>query len=279
MEPKVSMYFDPGLQMEIYTFQGLMQPFPCHFHDYYVIGAIESGNRTLTCCGTVCEVGPGNILLFGPGESHSCTRSSGTMNYRSLNIPWHVMVRAAEIVGYTRPQFTAPVVRDQVAWHRLMDLFEEIDIHADVAEKDEQFLLLLDRLLVQDDDKPSKESEIGREEVQRAVTFMRQNYREKLTLGEICCYAGASKSTLLRAFFRETGMTPYRYLEAIRVGAAKELLELGKSPAEAAQETGFVDQSHFTGYFHRFLGVTPGKYRMLFQKNAPLFSGGTDNEP
>ena len=76
------------------------------------------------------------------------------------------------------------------------------------------------------------------------------------------------RSTLLRAFTSAKGVTPYRYLENIRVSRAKELLEQGVPPVEAALRTGFSDQSHFTNYFDRFIGLSPGIYRDIFpQKN------------
>lgn len=82
----------------------------------------------------------------------------------------------------------------------------------------------------------------------------------------ICCHAGLSKSTLLRAFTKSKGVTPYCYLENIRIGAAKKLLEQGVAPIEADLQTGFSDQSHFTNYFNRFIGLAPGVYREIFLK-------------
>ena len=75
---------------------------------------------------------------------------------------------------------------------------------------------------------------------------------------------GLSKSTLLRAFVQAKGVTPYRYLEAIRIQKAQQFLGHGLSPAEAALHTGFADQSHFTKTFSRFIGLTPGLYREIF---------------
>ena len=83
-------------------------------------------------------------------------------------------------------------------------------------------------------------------------------YDEQLRL------AGLSKSTLLRAFTRAKRVTPYCYLENIRIGAAKKMLEQGMPPMEAALLTGFSDQSHFTNYFSRFIGIAPGVYRDIF---------------
>ncbi|MDE6384600.1 MAG: helix-turn-helix transcriptional regulator, partial [Eubacterium sp.] len=57
---------------------------------------------------------------------------------------------------------------------------------------------------------------------------------------------------------------PYRYLENVRIDIAKKLLEQGELPIEAAMKTGFFDQSHFTNYFSRFIGLSPGAYREIF---------------
>src|SRR6476469_6627281 len=44
-----TVVFDTDLQLEAYQFEGIMQKFPNHFHDYYVIGFIEQGKRHLVC--------------------------------------------------------------------------------------------------------------------------------------------------------------------------------------------------------------------------------------
>ena len=92
---------------------------------------------------------------------------------------------------------------------------------------------------------------------------MERHYAERIYLDQICRCAGLSKSTLLRAFARSKGVTPYRCLENIRI--AKKLLEQGVPPIEAALQTGFSDQSHFTNYFNRFIGLAPGVYRDIFR--------------
>lgn len=95
---------------------------------------------------------------------------------------------------------------------------------------------------------------------------MERHYSEHIYLDSICRYAALSKSTLLRAFTKSKGVTPYRYLETIRINEAKRLLATGTPPAEAAMQTGFSDQSHFTNYFGSFLGLTPGVYREIFSR-------------
>ncbi len=106
------------------------------------------------------------------------------------------------------------------------------------------------------------------QEIEKACAFMRQHFSERIYLDQICSYTGLSKSTLLRAFTKSKGITPYRYLETIRINEAKLLLEKGVLPIDAVLQTGFSDQSHFTNYFSSFIGLALGVYREIFlEKN------------
>lgn len=95
---------------------------------------------------------------------------------------------------------------------------------------------------------------------------MEQHFTERIYLDQICRYVGLSKSTLLRAFTKSKGITPYRYLEIIRINEAEKLLAEEVPPVEVAIRTGFSDQSHFTNYFNQFIGLAPGIYREIFSK-------------
>ncbi|HIT63957.1 MAG TPA: helix-turn-helix domain-containing protein [Candidatus Ventrimonas merdavium] len=103
--------------------------------------------------------------------------------------------------------------------------------------------------------------------VEQACSFLEQHYAEHISLDQLCRRTGVSKSTLLRAFSKGKGISPYGYLETVRIGAAKKLLEQGLPPVEVALRTGFSDQSHLTNSFSRFLGVAPGAYRDIFLKD------------
>ena len=98
--------YDTALQLEAFRFQGIAQPFPSHFHAYYVIGLIEKGRRSLSCRSTVYSLRPGNIVLFNPGDTHACVQSDeGAMDYRGLNIPRETMLTLAEDVNEHFPLF------------------------------------------------------------------------------------------------------------------------------------------------------------------------------
>jgi len=83
-------------------------------------------------------------------------------------------------------------------------------------------------------------------------------------VNKLCALTGLSKYHLIRSFTRQKGISPYSYLETIRVGEAKTLLEKGIAPIEAAIQTGFSDQSHFSNYFKKLIGLTPKQYMRIF---------------
>ena len=257
---------DGELRIEAYRLKGIAQPFPNHFHEYYVIGLLEDGTRALRCKNREYAAKKGDVLLFNPGDSHACTQSGGgTLDYRGINISREVMLDLAEeAVGRREPPgFSRCVVSDGEAARRLRSLHQMV---MEGGSGREEALLRLISLLIRRYNRPFEACvPERREEIEEACAFMEQHYAEHICLEQLCRRAGLSKSTLLRAFTRTKGVTPYSYLVNIRVGEARKLLEQGVPPIETALRTGFSDQSHFTNCWSRLIGLSPGAYGEIFK--------------
>ena len=79
-------------------------------------------------------------------------------------------------------------------------------------DKEERLLLCLS-LLLQRYGQPFEQCVPEcRDEIEKACAFMEQHYAGCICLDQICRCAGLSRSTLLRAFAKAKGVTPYRYL-------------------------------------------------------------------
>lgn len=264
-----TVVYDEALQIEAYRFEGIVQPFPNHFHAYYVIGFVESGERCLSCKNQEYTIHSGDTVLFNPGDSHACVQTDGgTLDYRGFNISQKTMLDLVEEITGRRALvgFSQTVICDEEITCYLRPLHELVMRGSREFDKEEYLLLLLSRLL-QRYGQPFEECVSDcRAEIEKACAFMQQHYTERIYLDQICRCAHLSKSALLRAFTKSKGVTPYRYLVNIRIGAAKKLLEQGVAPVDAAMQTGFSDQSHFTNYFSRFIGLSPGAYREIFLK-------------
>ena len=270
--------YDAELMVEAYQFRGVMQAFPSHFHEHFVIGFIERGRRKLRCKGQEYVTAPGDLLLFNPGDNHACETVDGqTLDYRCVNIGPDVMARAArEIFALeTAPVFTRPVVYHCDLIPDLSDLHTMILRGEAGVQKEERFFFLLEQLLrdyAQAD--PPTEPEV-RAEVRAVCDYLAAHLAESVSLETLGKIAGLSKYHLLRSFTKETGITPYSYLETLRIDRAKALLKQGEPTAGVAQAAGFSDQSHFTNAFKRFNGLTPGQYRRIFSEEPKDDKGDT----
>jgi AraC family transcriptional regulator len=90
------------------------------------------------------------------------------------------------------------------------------------------------------------------------IEYIHDNLDHYLTLAGLAVIADMSTYHFARTFKQVTGMPPHQYILNARVERAKHLLLQGKlTIAEIASKVGFFDQSHFTRYFKRFVGVTP----------------------
>jgi hypothetical protein len=77
-----------------------------------------------------------------------------------------------------------------------------------------------------------------------------------------------SSTQVIRSFSSATGMPPHSYLVGLRVERAKSALRSGLSPAAAALDVGFSDQSQLTRHFKRLTGVMPGRFTSMTDPRA-----------
>ena len=263
--------YDAELKVEAYHFQGIMQKFPNHFHEYYVIGFIEKGRRLLSCMDKECTIEPGDLLLFNPRDNHACEQIDGkTLDYRCINIQPEIMSRAVfEITGKEYlPYFTPQVVFHSELAAVLRELHQIIMEEEKDFRKEEIFFFLLEQLIEEytEQDMPTENAEQSTE-VRAVCEFLEKHYMENITLDDLCKLTGLSKYYLLRSFTKQKGISPYSYLETIRIDNAKKMLEQGILPIDVALQTGFTDQSHFSNFFKKFIGLTPKQYMKIFKDN------------
>lgn len=262
------VYFDRDLKIEAYRLSGIVQKFPNHFHDCYVIGCIESGRRHLWCKNREYDLEPGDLILFNPRDNHYCSPINGeALDYRAVNISPEVLAQAVkESTGSAyEPLFSQNVIRKSDCSRSLIEVYEAIMRGAPRLEKEEAFFFLLEQVLQENTplDSPSV-SPTPDPCIKKLCAYMEEHFAENISLDTLLAMTTFGKSYLLRLFTRQAGVSPYRYLQTVRLDRAKKFLERGITPADAAAMTGFADQSHFTNYFKEFTGLTPGQYQRIF---------------
>ena len=100
--------------------------------------------------------------------------------------------------------------------------------------------------------------------VERAIECIWERYSEPLSLTEIAESALLSRFYFARLFRDTTGITPGRFLAAIRIHHAKRLLlSTSMNITEISFAVGYNSLGSFTKYFTTSVGVSPGRFRRL----------------
>ncbi|KQY69965.1 AraC family transcriptional regulator [Ensifer sp. Root142] len=98
--------------------------------------------------------------------------------------------------------------------------------------------------------------------IQKSVNYAKANLRSVLSVDELADAAGLSARQFSRAFRSETGQSPAKAVENLRVEAARLLMEQGRHSMDViAEETGFADSDRMRRAFLRALGQPPQTIR------------------
>jgi transcriptional regulator GlxA family with amidase domain len=105
--------------------------------------------------------------------------------------------------------------------------------------------------------------------IERVLTHIRQNPRNALSIDELAAVASLSPRQFSRAFLAETGQSPAKAVEQLRLEAARFMMEEGRhSVNEVAQEAGFGDRERMRRAFLRTFGVSAEALRSNARREA-----------
>jgi AraC family transcriptional regulator len=93
----------------------------------------------------------------------------------------------------------------------------------------------------------------------RILEFMDAQPSAQLSIEVLANEAGLSPAHFARAFKESVGRAPHQHLMSLRLERARRLLDAPDAAlSDVAARTGFADQAHFTRFFKRQYGITPG---------------------
>ncbi|WP_067690357.1 AraC family transcriptional regulator [Nocardia jejuensis] len=224
-----------------------------HAHSEYAVAVVERGVEAVRYRGATEHAPVGSLLLLDAETMHAGRPGAAQgWDYRVFYIPPEVL---RELAGY-RPSFPVPTPHDPGLAARLIRLHRSLELETLATQG--QFELVLTELLIRHTRRaiPAPPPLLVRK-VQRHLA---QDLRRTPTLDELAIVAGLPRFQLLRAFRRDTGVTPHGYLLQLRLRYVQQLLNAGHSIAHAAAESGFYDQAHLHRHFRRMFAGTPGQF-------------------
>jgi AraC-like DNA-binding protein len=247
----------PGIEA---VFANSAHSFSRHTHDQFGFGAIRAGGQRWHSDKKLVEAIAGDAIAVNPGEVHDgAPLGDRGRCWAMLYIDPQAMYRAAsDIFGESAGEFEVakPVLEDARA---ALIFWELLAAEADAGEEDvrrEELLLGLTALIgpYQPPARPVVST------VAAARARIDDDPAASLTLADLSDTCGISRFQAIRAFRKETGLTPHAYLIQRRIDLVRSMISQGDSLAAAAAAAGFADQSHMTRAFRMKYGLTPGAY-------------------
>lgn len=249
-----------------------------HSHnDFTEITYILSGRGRYHVEGEFYDVEAGDMIICNPGERHQ-----------------HIVTNSKEptvqfFAGFSGYQFRgmAPdTIRLKDGGHLLRLGFEarqEVSKHCYemIAENEAgklgkyfmlkahlmQIVLLMMREVLEQKEKQQKgmsfETYNKSYAVKKIITYLNENYAQKISLDQIAHNMYLSPVYISKIFKDETGETPINYLIKIRLEKARQILEeeSDSSIKSIANQVGYEDVYHFSKLFKKYYGVSPLFYK------------------
>jgi AraC-like DNA-binding protein len=240
----------PGIH-EVFHARFTTHAYPSHTHDAWTLLIVDDGAVRYDLDrhehGALRE----QVTLLPPGVPHD-GRSTRPFRKRVLYLAADTLTGVGAAVDH--PSLADPLLRHRI--HQLHQALSTEDLEAQ-----SRFALVRDRLRQHLND-PAPPPPTKATTAHHLRDLLDAHLPHTPTLDEAAEMLGAHPVSLVRAFSREFGIPPHRYVTGRRLELARRHLLAGHPAAEAATLAGFYDQAHLTRHFTKLLGIGPGRYQL-----------------
>ncbi|MBB6467136.1 AraC-like DNA-binding protein [Aminobacter lissarensis] len=251
-----------GLRRLVARFGG--HAYDPHRHETYAVGHTLSGAQAFHYRGSDRVSVQDECMVIHPDEVHDGHAGAPEgFSYRMLYVePWLV----CRALGRDRllPFVPGVVERDAELAALIDGAFADFPNPMEPLQADAFVADVAAHLARRSDDaKPQRATALPVERVAAARSFLAEEFDRQVTSDDLERITGLDRFELSRAFRRLLGTSPHRYLVGRRLAAARARMAAGEGLAEAADASGFADQSHMTRHFRARYGITPGRFAEL----------------
>lgn len=230
-----------------------------HWHDYYEIEIITGGSGTYYINGVAFPLTRGSAYLVSPVDFH---RIEG--DFQLYNIAFNEAVASEDVMNRIISNDIATVVSfDGEEFSFLEKTLATLrdEVYTSSILRDRAVSALLDFILIrylrkiESLDEYKNRSDIV---VMRVVSYIKFNFKKKLTLGEVAEAVHLTPNYVGEIFAKRMGVSFNAYLMQTRLNYAKTLLMRGDCGIEeVAYLSGFASQTYFSDCFKKQFGITP----------------------
>lgn len=243
------------------------QTFKPHSHPEYLIGVITGGVHSVWCRGERHTALPATLMSMRPGDVHhgNAAVEAGWVQ-RMFYVDEDTM---AEILGNrldgssaALPDFERCNRHDRALAARLERIHDIVHASRLTLSRDAALVAFADVVTVLAGG-ASGDGALGvlpDTRARKLVDYLHAHVGEDVSLDTLSSLVGLRRRQTIDLFKRQTGLPPHAYHIGLKVRLVQDRLREGHSPAAAAMEAGFADQSHMARHFSAIVGMTPAAY-------------------
>lgn len=261
----------------------------------YELLYVKEGKLRVTLAEGECDGVPGDLFLFKPGQRHAIAVTSEVpvrqphvhfdLTYLPDSPDVKVSFKPIEEMTPTElamiredvcsaPPFELPTrfrLRNPLVFENmLLDLIREFRgglPYARAAAKG-AFIRLWVHLLREHAWSLNPHLHSNWERLTKVKQMIDHRPEQNVTLAALADAAGLSPYYFLRAFSQTFGLSPVKYVQTVRIGKAREMIQFTSLPlTEIAERVGFRSIHAFSRAFKRIDGVAPSFYRSSAPKS------------
>ena len=253
--------------------------FMWHWHPEIEITYVQKGTMCYKVNHMVYHLKEGDIVFNNSGALHS-----GTMENQEDCAYIPVTFDSRLIYGFFQStinsKYVDPVIQDSMlpaicidqseSWHkpfreyllRIIALdekkpdFYELDITICLQS---MWRLLLEHITYEP--QVSRENSLEYDRIKKILSYIEDNYQNKITLNDIAGHIHLCESECTRLFKRHMNTTLFAFLQEYRIERSLEFLQADQPVSAVADKAGFSDPNYYSKVFAKIKGCSPREYR------------------
>ena len=253
--------------------------FMWHWHPEIEITYVQKGTMCYKVNNLVYHLKEGDIVFNNSGALHS-----GTMENQEDCTYIPITFDPRLIYGFFQStinsKYVDPVIQDSLLpaicidqsepWHkpfreyllRIIDLdekkpdFYELDITICLQS---MWRLLLEHITYEP--QASRENSLEYDRIKKILSYIEENYQNKITLNDIAGHIHLCESECTRLFKRHMNTTLFAFLQEYRIERSLEFLQDDQPVSAVADKAGFSDPNYYSKVFAKIKGCSPREYQ------------------